>query len=172
MKTIKLFIIFSITALYLMSFPAFAQEKPDSSNMNHQMMMKHDHQMMHDSSSRHNMHGMNMSKDSSKHKMNNAMISSKKSPLISLTSAGIILPGVRICTTWQPHGWREGTARSLPWFFTVPVKVTMESLKGSGIDAVQISSPARPPRMGRTRRVGTIWLASASPGAASVTTRT
>ena len=82
MKTIKLFIIFSITALYLMSFPAFAQEKPDSSNMNYQMMMKHDHQMMHDSSSRHNMHGMNMSKDSSKHKMNNAMISSKKSPLI------------------------------------------------------------------------------------------
>jgi hypothetical protein len=87
MKTIKSFGIISFSALFYISVAAFAQEKPDTSGTNHQMMMKHDHQMMHtmihDSSSRHNMHGMNMSKDSSNYKMNdNEMMSSKKSPLV------------------------------------------------------------------------------------------
>jgi hypothetical protein len=86
MKTIKFFINVFTVVVILASVSAKAQEKPDTSDSSHKMMMKHDnpkmHNMMHDSSNHHNMQGMNMSKDSSHYKMDNEMMSSKKSPLI------------------------------------------------------------------------------------------
>jgi uncharacterized protein involved in copper resistance len=87
MKTIKIFVLSSIAAIFLISVSLRAQEKPDTSGSNHKMMI-HDHQkmynMMHDSSNHHNMQGMNMSKDSSHQIMKNKdeKMMEKKSPLV------------------------------------------------------------------------------------------
>ncbi|MFA3783407.1 heavy metal-binding domain-containing protein [Melioribacteraceae bacterium 4301-Me] len=83
MKAIKISMNLLIAILLLTNAALLAQVKKDTTKTMHKAM-KHDHQMMHDSSSQHQMHNMKMMKDSTHQMINeeHKMTKGKKSPWI------------------------------------------------------------------------------------------
>ena len=87
MNAIKISLNMFLVLMFLISVPALAQGKYDSTKAKHKTM-KHDHKMKHgmkDSSIQHKMHDMKMMKDSIHQMMmenKKEMIEKKKSPII------------------------------------------------------------------------------------------